>query len=289
MLGIPSPIRLDGKVLQSDHCAMIQHGDANVDTDLSEIDGGTVLVHRQETERGLIAHLLIDHQQRRNAIGPAVIAALTEHAHALADDTELRAVTLSGAGGCFAAGANVKVMAGLDTNGARAFITSLHKAIQSVRAIPVPVLAVLHGHCYGAAMELAAACDIRIADPSLIAGMPEVQVGLPSVIEACLLPRLIGWGAAADLVLTGREIDADAAQRLGFVQHLAQMGGLADLQAKVLAQILSAGPKAVRAQKCVMRGWDRDESAAIAMSIDAFAGCFETGEPQAMLAKIAKR
>ena len=245
------------------------------------MDGGEVRCTRD----GPVAHLIIDHQRRRNAIGPAVIASLTQQAGKLANDPDVRIVTLSGAGPTFAAGANVKVMATLDADRARALITSLHHAIDAVRNLPVPVIAVLRGHCYGAAMELASACDMRAADTTLIAGMPEVRLGIPSVVEACLLPRLIGWGRTSELLLTGRDIDAAEAHSIGFVERVTEPE---DLDAAVNAwvdDILASAPAAVRAQKRVMRGWEADDRAGIAASIDAFAESFTTGEPQARMPK----
>ena len=247
------------------------------------MDGGTVNLTRADTDRGWIAHLEIDHTRRRNAIGPLVIAALQERCSEITGDPDLRAVTLRGADGFFAAGANVKVMATLNPESARAFITSLHHAIDAVRRLPVPVIAVLQGRCYGAAMELAAACDMRIADTSLIAGMPEVRVGLPSVIEACLLPRLVGWGRTSELLLTGRDVDAQECRDIGFVERLVAPAALdAGLQGW-LDDILAAAPHAVRNQKSVMQGWERDLSAGIAASIAAFGTSFETGEPHTYL------
>lgn len=251
-------------------------------------DGGTVTLDIEQTAHGPVAHLVIEHQARRNAIGPSVIAALTHHATALADDPDLRLVTLRGAGGIFAAGANVKVMAGLDADGARAFITSLHRAIDAVRALPVPVIAVLQGHCFGAAMELAAACDMRLSDHSLRAGMPEVRVGIPSVIEACLLPRLIGWGKTSELLLTGRTIDAQEAHAIGFVERVAE-GDIDAALAGWRDDILASGPAAIRAQKAVMRGWERDDRPGIAASIDAFARSFLTDEPARYLAPLTRK
>ena len=249
------------------------------------MDGGTVNLTRTETDGGWIAHLTLDHSRRRNAIGPAVIAALTDRCAELKDDTDLRAVTLSGAGDLFAAGANVKVMAGLDADGARAFITSLHHAIDAVRRLPLPVIAVMRGHCYGAAMELAAACDMRIADTTLVVGMPEVRVGIPSVIEACLLPRLIGWGKTSELLLTGVDADADACRDMGFVEHLVAPEKLQDCLDGILTAIGASAPQAVRAQKRVMQGWERDLGPGIAASIQAFSDAYLTGEPQSYMPK----
>ncbi len=252
-------------------------------------DGGTVRLTIEVTPRGSVGRLVIDHPERRNAIGPAVIAALAERCEELAGQEHLRLVTIRGAGGVFAAGANVKVMAGLDPEGARAFISSLHRAIEALRRLPVPVIAVLESYCFGAAMELAAACDMRLAADTLSAGMPEVKVGIPSVIEACLLPRLIGWGRTSELLLTGRSIDAAEALRIGFVEKVVPPGELGAALDGWCAAILECSPQAIRAQKAVMRGWEADERDGIAASIDAFAESFRTGEPARHMAPLARR
>ena len=252
----------------------------------ADIDGGTVRLDIEETARGPVAHLTLDHARRRNAIGPAVIAALTARTAEIATRDDIRLVTLRGTGGTFAAGANVKVMATLDPEGARAFITSLGEAIDSVRTLPVPVIAILQGHCVGAAMELAAACDMRVAAPDLVAGMPEVRVGIPSVIQANLLPRLIGWGRTSELLLTGRDIGAEEALAMGFVERIAPDPTAAAQD--WIDQILACEPAAIRAQKQVMLGWNPDAKAGHAASIDAFAATFETGAPARALGKILK-
>lgn len=246
-------------------------------------DEGEVRLLIEPTDTGVSAHLEIDHRRRRNAIGPAVIASLTARAAELAGRDDLRLVTLRGAHGTFASGANIKVMAGLDPDGARAFITSLYHAIEAVRRLPVPVIAVLQGHCYGAAMELAAACDMRVADTTLISGMPEVRVGIPSVIQACLLPRLIGWGRTSELLLTGRDVEGTENLAIGFVERMVPPEVLHEAVGDWQASILACAPQAVRAQKKVMRAWEADESEGIEASIDAFAASYRTGEPAAFM------
>ena len=134
-------------------------------------------------------------------------------------------MVLAGAGGeTFAAGADVTVMAGLTPASARAFIAALHEAIDAVRRLPVPVIAAIRGHCLGAAVELAAACDFRAGDTTAVIAMPEVRVGIPSVIEAALLPGLIGWGAAREMLLTGREYGAAEAAEIGYLQKVTGAG-----------------------------------------------------------------
>lgn len=242
-------------------------------------DGGTVTLDREETPRGPVAHLTIDHARRKNAIGPMVIGALAAWAGELATDDDLRLVTLRGGGGTFAAGANVNVLRALDAESARAYITSLHRAIDAIRRLPVPVIAVMQGHCYGAAMELAAACDMRIADTTLVTGMPEVRIGVPSVIEACLLPRLIGWGRTSELLLTGRDVVGEENRTIGFVEAMVAPDELAAALARWTDAVLAAAPGAVRAQKRVMQGWEADERKGITASIDAFAASYRTDEP----------
>ncbi len=254
-------------------------------------DIGTVDLTVGETAGGRVARLVLSNPGKLNALSPGLVAALTARAGALARDDGLRVVVLSGAGGrAFAAGADLGVLARLDEAGARAFITSLHEAIDAVRRLPCPVIAMLRGPCLGGAMELAAACDLRVADTTLVAGMPEVRVGMPSVIEACLLPRLVGWGKASELMLTGQTIAAEEALRVGFVQRLCAPEELERQTRRWVDAILSAGPGAVRAQKRVMRGWEEmSEGDAIAASIDEFAVMFQNGEPAAFMRPFTER
>ncbi len=252
-------------------------------------DGGARIDY-EKRNGGRVARLFIDRAAKRNAIGPGVIAGLKEACAELAADDGLRAVVLAGAGGkTFAAGADVNIMAGLTPESARAFITALHEAIDVVRRLPVPVIAAIRGHCLGAAVELAAACDFRAGDSTAVIAMPEVRVGIPSVIEAALLPGLIGWGAAREMLLTGREYGAEEAAGIGFLQNVTAP---ADLDAAVdswLDAILACGPTAVRTQKALLNQWqEMSLTEAVAVSIDAFARSFEGDEPARMLAEALK-
>jgi len=244
-------------------------------------DIGTVELTVEETPLGRLAWLKLCNPAKLNALSPELIVALHARAQNLAEDDGLRAVILAGAGSrAFAAGADLGTLAHLDAETGRGFITALHQGIDAVRRLPVPVVAMLRGPCLGGAMELAAACDIRVADTTLRAGMPEVRVGIPSVIEACLLPRLVGAGKAAELVLTGDVITPEEALRVGFVQRLVAPDVLERETRRLVGSILASGPGAIRAQKRVMRGWEElPEAEATANSIDEFAASFATGEP----------
>ena len=98
----------------------------------------------------------------------------------------------------------------------------------------------------GAGLEIAASCDLRVADATAKFAMPEVQVGIPSVIEAAFLPRLVGWGRASRLIYTGETIGADRAHDWGLVDSLVAEGGLDDGIARTVDAICAAGPAAIR-------------------------------------------
>lgn len=244
----------------------------------------------RETPEGLVATVAIENQSKLNAISPEVISNLRKTFEDLAKLETLRVVVLRGAGErAFAAGADIRVMQDLSPEDARVFISSLHEAIDAIRRCPVPVIGRLHGYCFGAAVEIASACDFRIADTTLLIGMPEVKVGIPSVIEAALLPQLIGWGKAREMLLTGMNYSAVEARDMGFVQTLTDPSDLDANVDAVVAQILENGPLAVRSQKALLARWEElSLSAAIDEGISFFEEAFRTDEPRRMMKKRLK-
>jgi enoyl-CoA hydratase len=160
--------------------------------------------------------------------------------------------------------------------------------------LPVPVIARISGYALGAGLEVAAACDLRIAEEGARFGMPEVKVGIPSVIEAALLPSLIGWGRTRRLLFTGETIDATEAESWGLIDWTVPSFGLDSEVEKVLSAILACGPNAIRLQKALIREWeDLPLAQAIERGITRFADAYATDEPKRMmqlfLASKAKR
>lgn len=240
---------------------------------------------------GKIARLTIDNQRKLNTLNSPLLERLIGALQGLHGDGALRAVVLSGAGNkSFIGGADIKEMAGLNAASARAFITRIHGVCQAIRDMPVPVIARIDGYCLGAGLEIAAACDMRAASAKSVFGMPEVKVGIPSVVEACLLPRLIGWGRTSEFLLTGENIDAKTAQAWGFIEKLAADDKLDSAVDGWLHSILAAGVLAVRAQKKLMRRWENlTVDQAIQAGIDAFAQAQESDEPRRMMAQFINR
>jgi len=216
-----------------------------------------------------------------NLFEPGLIAALRATFEALARDAAIRAAVVTGRGRAFTAGMDVRVLHGLDAASARALITELCAAIDAVHRAPFPVLAAVHGACLGAGFELALACDLRVADANASFGLPEVRVGVPSVIQAALLPPLIGPGRAAEMLLLGTPVDATRALGWGLVNRVVEPGALAAAVDETLAMLLACAPGAVRAQKALMIRWrETDLPSAVRAGIDAFAACYAGDEPR---------
>ncbi len=255
---------------------------------MSTATEGRIVVRIEDRPEGRVATLAFDNPAKLNAIGAAMMGDFAEAATRLAEDDDLRAVVVTGAGErAFAGGVDIREMAAIEgADAARAFITRVHHLCASVRAIPVPVIARIQGYCFGGALELAAACDLRIAAETARLGMPEVRLGIPSVVEAAILPMLIGWGRTRRLLMTGETIDAATALVWGLVEQVAPA---ADLDAAVdacLADILACGPIAIRQQKALIQAWERLPLAdAVAAGIETFADAYRSDEPQRMMAE----
>jgi enoyl-CoA hydratase len=220
-----------------------------------------------------------------NIVGTAVIDAVREGLEALATDSGIRVLVLAGQSEkSLIGGADIKEMVTLDQRSAEAFISRLAGLCEAVRAFPAPVIARMPGWCLGGGLEVAAACDIRIAAHNARFGMPEVRVGIPSVIHAALLPRLIGWGRTRWLLLTADSIDAPTALAWGLVDAVAPEGKLDAVVAQTVASLLACGPEALRAQKALLRAWEElPLKESVELSIGAFGRAFLTDEPKRLM------
>ncbi len=245
----------------------------------------TIRIDRREYPAGTVVRLGIDNQRKLNILDSGLVRLLIEHVGQLASEQAVRAVVLTGEGErAFIGGADMREMAGLEPDTARKFITTLHELCLRLREHPVPTIARINGYCLGGGMEIAASCDLRVASANAQFGMPEVRVGIPSVIEAALLPRIIGAGRARDLVLTGDIIGADDAYAMGFVRRPVAPADLDAAVEQCLASVLAAGASAIRDQKALFKHWDASSlEDAIDASVDFFANAYRTPEPKRMM------
>jgi enoyl-CoA hydratase len=218
-------------------------------------------------------------------LGSKMIAALTEAFSSIAADPPRAAVVFCGGGG-----ADVREMVELDERSARSFITSLHTACRAIRDLDAPVVAAIDGPCLGAHLEVAAACDVRVASPRSRFGMPEIKVGIPSVIDAWWLAQICGLGHATSLVFDGGMIDASEAHRIGLVNRVAE-DRLDETAIAWAEEFARYAPAALVQQKRVIRDWTDDAyREAARRSIERFVAAIRSGQArEAMRAMLAKR
>ena len=240
--------------------------------------------------RGLV-RLTICNAGPLNILGSGVIRSVCEGLEKLAADPQIRVLVLSGQSPkSMIGGADIKEMSGLDQSSAEKFITGLRDLCEAVRNFPAPVIARMAGWCLGGGLEVAAACDFRVAAPDAKFGMPEVRVGIPSVIHAALLPRLIGWGRARWLLMTAENIDAPTALAWGLIDVMADQGGLDAAVDKVVEALLKCGPQALRAQKDLLRQWEElPLTESVDLSIGVFGRSFMTEEPKRLMQEFVNR
>ncbi len=217
--------------------------------------------------QGGVARIFLNRPQKSNALTGLLLEKLAREINELAKDQTLRVLVLAGRGKTFCGGADVNELKALTAANAADFVLKIHAVCEAIRGLPIPVLAQLHGACIGAGLEIAAACDLRVAAEGTRLAMPEVKLGIPSVVEAALLPRLMGSGRAAWLVLTGEAIDAKRAYEWGLIEDI----GGADAVERILRSLLAADRQALKMQKELIQLWDQAPLArSISRSLELF-------------------
>ena len=245
---------------------------------------GVSVTREERPEGGHLVRFTIDNAAKLNALNRELMVEIVEAVQALEADPELRLVILTGAGErAFVGGADINELATLDPQSAREFITLVHRCCDGFHRLPVPVIARIDGYALGGGLELAAACDLRVASDRAMFGMPEVRVGIPSVVEAALLPQLIGYGRTRRLLLTGVMIDAEEALAWALVDAVVSPDRLDAVVERFATAILAGGAQAIRLQKKLILDWEElPTGAAVARGIEIFAETYESDEPRRM-------
>lgn len=215
----------------------------------------------------MLERVFLDRPEKANALNSAGLQRLAAEFERLSSVENLRVVVLAGRGKTFCGGADTEELRNLDSSSAGTFVDKIHRVCKAIRDLPVPVIAQLHGAVIGAGLEIAAACDLRIAAEGTKFAMPEVRLAIPSVVEAALLPRLMGSGRAAWLVLTGEAIDARRAYEWGLIEEI----GSDDAVERLVKTLLAADRNALKMQKQLLQLWDEAPLAtSVAASIQLF-------------------
>ena len=227
-----------------------------------------------------------------NLLGRETFVALKAELDRLEADRSVRAVILAGSGErAFSAGVDLHQMKDLSPADAESFITALHGPARKLLTMAVPTVAAIKGPCLGGALELILACDIRIATEDAVLGLPEVRVGIPSVIEASLLPPTIGLGRARRLLLTGETVNAQEALAMGMVDRVVPAASLMDAAHEMAGQFVGMSRDVLASQKDIVVQWlELSEEDSTQFTIKEFSRIFNTRAPhEGMSAFLEKR
>lgn len=239
-----------------------------------------------------IATVTVNRPDKLNALNARVLDELDAVFGAFDTDRGIAAVILTGAGRAFVAGADIAEIAGLDAAGLERMSASGQRIFAKIERLTKPVIAAVNGFALGGGCELALACHLRVASEHAKFGLPEVKLGLiPGYGGTQRLPRLIGKARALRLILTGEQIDAVEAHRIGLVDFVATATTLQSEAKSIALQCAKNGPVAVaRAIEAVNEGYDRLADDAMALEARLFGSLGHTKDmTEGTAAFLAKR
>lgn len=244
------------------------------------------------TKQGHVGIVTMNRPEALNALSSAVFADLTAALDQVEHDDDVYVVIITGAGRAFVAGADIGEMANMNVEEGLAFSELGNGLLMRVDMFPKPTIAAVNGFALGGGCELSLACDIRIASEKAKFGQPEVGLGIiPGFGGTQRMARIIGTGAAMELIYTAETIDAKRAEAIGMVNHVVAPDELMDFALNLANKIAANAQVAIRTSKmAIRRGIDCDISTAVTYEALAFATCFGTEDQKdAMKAFVEKR
>jgi enoyl-CoA hydratase/carnithine racemase len=206
-------------------------------------------------DRGAVRHVVLNRPEKRNAFHDELVLATGAALAAAGDDPEVRCVVLRGAGPIFSSGMDLGALAAVAEapERLRAFRRHCLDAWNLAEEMAKPVICAIQGACIGGALELALACDFRVLASDAVVGMPETRIGLiPDVGGSSRLPQVVGLGRAKELVMTGKLIGAEEAERIGLANRVAPPEELEGAVQQLVDELLACAPLAVGLAKRVM-------------------------------------
>lgn len=228
---------------------------------------------------GAIAVLTVNRPKALNAMNQATLAELKAAMEALDADPGVGVVIVTGAGEkAFVAGADIGEMADFGPARAEEHARKGQAAVAAFESAAKPVIAAVNGYALGGGLELALACDIRLASDNAQMGLPEVSLGvIPGFGGTQRLARVVGEGRAKELVLTGRRVKADEALAMGLVNKVVPQAQLLEAAKEMARAILANGPVAVRlAKEVIHEGLGTDFAHGLLLEQKAFGLAFAT-------------
>ena len=217
---------------------------------------------------GGVATVTLERPEARNALNLEMCEELLAAVGAIAADASVRVAFLRGAGPVFCAGADLKERTGKPQEWVRARRVKAFEVYGALEALPMPVIALVHGPVLGAGIELSSVCDFILATPEATFGTPEAVRGTVGATQR--LPRAIGKRLAKDLMFTGRRLSAAEALAAGFVSRVVEAHLVDETLKEIAKTILAASPLAMRlAKRCIDRGVELDPRGALEVELEA--------------------
>jgi len=238
-----------------------------------------------------IARMTLTRPEKLNAINDEMLEAMLENLRRVADDPELRVLIVSGEGRAFSAGGDIASMHGMDEAGFGETIQRYMRLASAFRKLEEITIAAINGYALAGGFELALLCDIRIAARSAVFGLPDAALGLsPTSGMTWLLPRVVGYGRAMHLTLSGEQFDATEAERIGLVSSVVD-GAAIEAKAMALAHKIAAypGPVAARTRAGFIGALEQDFASAMRFEEQAELDCFRSAETQKAFAEFLSR
>jgi enoyl-CoA hydratase len=235
--------------------------------------------------RGRALWVTFDRPEKLNILHPEDLSELRDAIAGL--PAGVHAIVFTGAGqAAFSAGMNIEAFAGLTPARAHALISDLARVMQAIRHSPVVTVAAVSGYCLGAAFELALACDLRVVAPAASFGLPEIKAGIPSVIDAALLPAFVGLSKAREMVLTGDIYALDQLPPGSVANVVAQPAELNAAVEGLLDRTATHPPTVTAAQRRLFDTWlNNPLDASVNASITEFASVFASQETHEQIAR----
>ena len=228
-----------------------------------------------QSRSGDILTIAIDNAAKANSLSADMLTGLVDAFTTASADQSLRAVLLTSRDAGFSAGMDTSQFEHEDPERAYATITHLGAVCEAVKNCDLPVAAAIRGYCVGGALEIAAAADYRVGATDSWYSMPEVGIGIPSVLDAANLWRVMGWTKATELIMTANRFTAEDMDRCGYLNAVVEADQVEERALAYLRDTLESDRAVIAQQKRLFRTWrNTHEQVAIADSRKEFALAF---------------
>ncbi len=237
---------------------------------------------------GSIEWITFNRPEKANCISREILRKVTRHLEGLKENKEIRTVVFTGSGSkSFSAGMDTNAFQGLNAQTAYEVISELKEFCEITRKIPQVVIVAINGYCIGGAMELAMAADIRLASDDAVFIMPEVKLGLPSVLDSVLLQQHVGLSLAKEMLLLGEPVGVDRINQFGLINEVVPKEKLKETAKAYAAKVNEVDPFTMQQQKDLFETWQNTSlDVAIQDSMNQFSIAFSSGVPQKMMENV---